>query len=76
MDKSVSVGLAISDVTIEAKYPVDKSVSVGRGVERFSFRNLKKLNKHTGDKPYQCHICDIHTIQENPHGGEKNISMS
>ena len=39
--KSEGVGLAISDVTIEAKYPVDKSVSVGGGVERFSFRNLE-----------------------------------
>ena len=41
MNKSKGVGVVISDVTIEAKYPVDKSVSVGRGVERFSFRNLE-----------------------------------
>ena len=31
VNKSKGVGLAISDVTIEAKYPVDKSVSVGGG---------------------------------------------
>ena len=28
----------------------------------------KKNYKHTGDKPYQCHICDIHPIKENPQG--------
>ena len=31
VNKSKGVGLAISDVTIKAKYPVDKSVSVGGG---------------------------------------------
>ena len=38
------------------------------------YKILQKVYKHIGDKPYQCHICDIHPIPENPHGG-KNISI-
>ena len=47
----------------------------GKNISIISFKRkikvykiLQKVYKHTGDKPYQCQICVIHSIQKKTHG--------